>query len=90
MEKSLRGVISIKNSNILNIASDYLKQKQRKENAKKVAPVTFLCHKKNVEFTIDINKGITIGDKFFDFDSIDEAIKFVKELDTPNLDYYKR
>ena len=78
----------MKNSNMIHIALDYKKQEQRRNNAKKLAPITCLCNDKKLKFVVDIDNGITIGDKFFKIDEIDKAIKFVNELDMPNLNYY--
>lgn len=79
----------MKNSNLIQIALDYKKQEQRRENARRVAPVTLLCEKKKILFNVDIDKGITIEDKFFNFDQIEEAIEFVKTLDC-KIDFWRQ
>ena len=46
MKKKGKDYIWSKNSNIVNIALNYSKKEQRRENARRVAPVTLLCNKK--------------------------------------------
>ena len=78
----------MENNNTINIALDYKKREQRKENARRVAPITLLCNKKKIKFNVDIDEGITIdGQKFFDFNQIEEAIAFVKNYKC-NLNYW--
>ena len=79
----------MENNNIVNIAIDFQKQKQRKENARRVAPVTLLCIDKKIKFNVDINNGITIDNEFFfNFNQIEEAIAFVKNYKC-NLNYWR-
>jgi len=80
----------MKNSNLVHIALDWQKQKQRRENAKAVAPITILCNKKKILFNVNIDEGITIDNKFFfNFNQIKEAIEFVKEYES-NLNYWRK
>lgn len=74
--------------NLIQIALDFQKQEQRRENARRVAPVTLLCIEKKILFNVDIDKGITIDNKFFfNFEQIEEAITFVKNYKC-NLNYW--
>lgn len=81
--------MKMKNSNIVNIALDVKKREQRRENARRVAPVTLLCNKKKIKFNVDIDNGITIDNKyFFNFEQIEEAITFVENYKC-NLNFWR-
>ena len=83
----------MQNSNLVHIVLDYLKEKERKkerkERAKKLNKITELCKEKKLRWRADIDKGICIGGIFFSIDELEMAMKYVEELDTLSLNYYK-
>lgn len=78
----------MKNSNIIQIASDYKKMQEKRELARLLNQVTELCAQKNIKWEADLSTEIKIGRHRFPCDKkgLKRARNFVLNLEQKELE----